>query len=971
MQRQAGLPRSRPGQSPGRGARLRSLAVPLSVLLLAEAGLAAGAALPAAAAPAAPAAQAAKAAKAAPARAGGAGAGTAPDEASARTAAAAQERQVEVLGARTENTTVWANPDGTMTMEAHAGPVRFKRNGAWVDVDATLVEAADGSVRAKAHPRGLRLSGGTGSAGGDLVTLGSGARTVTLGWKGKLPEPVLKGHRATYVNVMPATDLVVEATRTGFEQYLVLKDRSAAERVEDVALPLRAKGLDAVRGADGSVALTDGEDRTVGRIPAPVMWDSAGGKKRTGGHRAPVGLKIAGRDAGDADGVELRLSPDRDFLADPGTTYPVTVDPAVYLGSNFDTSVRKGFSEDLSSSIALLVGREYGKEQARSFLHFPQYDAILGKEILNAELNLYAVWSDTCTPKSWEVWDTGLASSSTRWSNQPAWRAKVATSTETLGHSADCAVQWVHSDITDLVGKWAKKTDATQNAVGLRATNETEYESFKIFASSDDVANAPSLLVTYQTPADPVKDHVEYWNDVLLATYRTVGGPPGPLSRAGAMMHGAIYDAANSARCAEGATRCLGAPYLVKVPVTGAVPDINSAIDHAAFGVLDALYPDLDFDDDIANARSSIPAAVTAEQRAAGTSVGQQAAAAMLNARQADGSVSGTVYNGSETPGFWRPTDGTPGDTPDWGLVKPFALTSGSQFRPAGPAGHTTMAGLLGSSAYATQVNEVKDIGGAESTTRTADQTQAALFWANDLNGTYKPPGQLFEMTRIVSDRNNVSLEGNVKLFALAAFSMADAAITAWDAKYRTEVDLWRPESAIRLDGDGNAATTADPDWQPLSQDYNGAHFSPAFPAYISGHATFAGAWAKAMEQWFRTDSMTFTATTDDPNAVGVTRTFTSFSGAAAEDAQGRVWLGVHYSWDGTDGVTAGNRVAEHVAVTKLKPNQSADWTKYEDLRNLAGCEAVGRKLVAEHRWSSYRCERVTTANTDHVLYVK
>jgi hypothetical protein len=90
----------------------------------------------------------------------------APDEASARLAAAAQDRQVEVLGARTEHSTLWANPDGTMSLETHAGPVRFRRGGHWVSIDATLEKAPDGSVRAKAHQRGLKLAGRTGPAGG-------------------------------------------------------------------------------------------------------------------------------------------------------------------------------------------------------------------------------------------------------------------------------------------------------------------------------------------------------------------------------------------------------------------------------------------------------------------------------------------------------------------------------------------------------------------------------------------------------------------------------------------------------------------------------------------------------------------------------------------------------------------------------------------------------------------------------------
>jgi hypothetical protein len=885
----------------------------------------------------------------------------------ARLTAQAQGRRIEVVGARTGNTTLWANPDGTMSVESFAGPVRFKENGRWVGVDLTLVKDADGTVRPKAHPRALRLAGRTGAAGGDLATLGRGDQQLALGWKGALPEPRLDGTKATYDDVLPGTDLVLEATRTGFEQYLVVADARAAERAADLTLPVRAEGLKVRQGADETLTLTDARTgATVGRGSTPYMWDAgAGGDHAPGARTARVDLDVTPR----TGGFDLTVKADRAFLRDDATRYPVTIDPAVYFGPDFDTYVRNGDTADFSGTVDLRVGREWQKGEARAFLNFPRHPSVTGQDVLDAELNLYAVWSDNCQPRSWEIWDTGTASTATRWANQPAWRAKVTASTRTHGHT-DCGPRWISEDITSLVRQWSKTTQ-TVDAVGLRATDETDTTAFKVFASSQ-TSTPPSILVTYEAPADPVKDHVVYWNDVLQETYRQVGGAPGPLARAGAMMHGAIYDAANSARCAEGATKCLGDAYLVKATAgNGALPDVNSAIDHAAFDVLRSVYPALNFDDEIAAARSTIPAAVTSAQRAAGTEVGQKAAAAMLAARQDDGAAPVAPYTGSTQPGDWRPTGTGDGATPQWGLVKPFAMATGAQFRTTGPGGHTQLGTLLPSQAYAAQVNEVKDLGRAESTTRTPDQRTAALFWANDLDGTYKPPGQLFEHTQILARQHGTTVAGNAKLFALTAFAMADAAIVAWDQKYRTDIDLWRPESAIRLDGDGNAGTTADANWQPLSQDRNGRHFSPPFPAYTSGHATFAGAWSKATQEWFGTDRITWTATTEDPNAVGVTRTFTSVSAAATENAVGRVWLGVHYRWDGTDGVTAGGAAAAYGVANKLKPNTAATWTAYETLHNLAGCQAVGKRLVAEHRWTSYQCTQVQAPNPDHTLSVK
>ncbi|MFI8824795.1 DNRLRE domain-containing protein [Streptomyces sp. NPDC053431] len=940
---------------PARRGRARTLALPLALALLAPAGAALSLAPTATAAGDAPAAR--RTTAPAPAQ----------EEVNARLTAQAQGRRIEVVGARTESTTLWANPDGTMSLESFAGPVRFKERGRWVGVDLTLVRDADGSVRPKAHPRGLRLAGRTGDTGGDLAVLGRGAQELALGWQGALPAPRLSGSKATYDDVVPGVDLVVEATRTGFEQYLVVADRQAAARVADLTLPVRTKGLKTRQDADDTLTLTDGRTgATVGRGSTPYMWDAgAGGANAPGARTARVALDVAQRPVG----FDLRVRADRAFLADRATRYPVTIDPAVYFGTDFDTYVRNGDTADASAGVDLRVGREWQKGEARSFVNFPRNPAVTGQDVLNAELNLYATWSDNCEPRSWEIWDTGIASAATRWGSQPAWRTKVKASTQTYGHT-NCGPRWISEDITPLVRQWSRTANSV-DTVGLRATDENDTTAFKIFASAQ-TATAPSILVTYETPPDPVKDHVVYWNDVLQETFRQVGGAPGPLARAGAMMHGAIYDAANSARCAEGTLKCLGEPYLVKAAATnGALPDVNSAIDHAAFDVLRSVYPTLNFDDEIAAARSTIPAAVTDAQRAAGTEVGQKAAAAMIAARQNDGSASVAPYTGSTQPGYWRPTGTGDGATPQWGLVRPFGMATGSQFRSTGPAGYAQMSALLPSQAYADQVNDVKSLGGAESTTRTADQTQAALFWANDLDGTYKPPGQLFDHTQILSRQHGTTVSGNAKLFALTAFAMADAAVVAWDQKYQTDVDLWRPESAIRLDGDGNAATTADPAWQPLSQDRNGGHFSPPFPAYVSGHATFAGAWSKATQAWFGTDQITWTATTEDPNALGVTRTFTSISAAANENAVGRVWLGVHYRWDGTDGKAAGGDAAAYTVANRLKPNTAASWTAYETLHNLAGCQEVGKRLVAEHRWTAYQCTQVQAPEPDHTLYVK
>lgn len=189
---------------------------------------------------------------------------------SARVAARLSGKQVEVLSERAETSTTWANKDGSLTTELTAGPVRFEdgATGEWRDVDLDLVAVAGGGVEPKAHPEGLKLAGRTGAPAAslkaaqaakatDLVTLGEGDEQITLQWKGGLPAPKLDGNRAEYVNAVPGADVVVvEATRTGFEQYVEIKQKPTTDGYT-YTLPLKAKGLKAKQQADGSVVFTD------------------------------------------------------------------------------------------------------------------------------------------------------------------------------------------------------------------------------------------------------------------------------------------------------------------------------------------------------------------------------------------------------------------------------------------------------------------------------------------------------------------------------------------------------------------------------------------------------------------------------------------------------------------------------------------------------------------------------------------
>ncbi|GAA3637568.1 hypothetical protein GCM10023079_29620 [Streptomyces chitinivorans] len=383
----------------------------------------------------------------------GKGPRSAADIPSARVAARLSGRRVEALSERTETSTTWVNKDGSLTTELSAGPVRFQRDGEWTDVDVDLVRRPDGSVGAAAHPAGLSLAGKGGALpkslaaaekapARDLVTLGEGDEQITLRWKGGLPAPKLEGTRATYAGALPDADLVVEATRTGFEQFVEINKRPATKEYS-YTLPLKTDGLKVKEQRDGSLLFTDAASGKKKRavMPAPVMWDAAVDEV-SGEHtnRAKVDWKVVRT----GDGVDLVITPDADFLADPDTRYPVTVDPSTSALSNvFDTLVKRGETTDWSTNTELHLGNpgttnpDGTTRLSRSFITWntaPISDALVSSAKLSL-WNLHSGNSD-CKPYQWTIWETGAPSTATRWDNQPSWAAQRHSSTETKGRAA-------------------------------------------------------------------------------------------------------------------------------------------------------------------------------------------------------------------------------------------------------------------------------------------------------------------------------------------------------------------------------------------------------------------------------------------------------------------------------------------------------------------------------------------------------
>ncbi len=181
------------------------------------------------------------------------------------------------------------------------------------------------------------------------------------------------------------------------------------------------------------------------------------------------------------------------------------------------------------------------------------------------------------------------------------------------------------------------------------------------------------------------------------------------------------------------------------------------------------------------------------------------------------------------------------------------------------------------------------------------------------------------------------------RLLALINVSMADAGIAIWESKFFYQ--LWRPVTGIRESdpgtgpsgtGDGNSATTGDPLFRPLgapASNLTGPNFTPPFPAYPSGHAGFGGALFETLRRYYHQDDIQFTFTSDEFNGTTVDnagivralkpRTFSSLSQAEEENGQSRIYLGIHWSFDKTQGIAQGRKVADYVYENAFTGQQS------------------------------------------------
>jgi hypothetical protein len=331
-------------------------------------------------------------------------------------------------------------------------------------------------------------------------------------------------------------------------------------------------------------------------------------------------------------------------------------------------------------------------------------------------------------------------------------------------------------------------------------------------------------------------------------------------------------------------------PALV-APTHEAKGDPVAAAATAAHDVLVALAParTAEYDARLAQDLAGVQAP---GQSRHGARWGADVAAAVLAARAGDGFAGTETQPAVLAVGQYRGS---------WNAqprhLAPFAIDDPSAYVGDGPP-------ALGSTAYAAAFDDVRLAGDA----RVDDPTALATFRFWQLaGGSVQPPGAWLQVAVSVSEARELPLLETARLFALESMALADTVAPTFETKHRFH--SWRPETAIvEAADDGNDATAPDQGWRPRGG-------SSGSPEHWSGHSSFSAAGATVLAGFFCADDVPFTLT-----SAGATRTFPSFSAAAAEAGRSRVLGGLHFEFSNQAGLEAGRLVAGEVLDTALLP---------------------------------------------------
>ncbi|MEU8272474.1 DNRLRE domain-containing protein [Sphaerisporangium sp. NPDC049002] len=429
-------------------------------------------------------------------------------------------KPVQLPSLTTETSTSEVTPAGKITTRITSGPVRVKdANGNWQKIDTDL-ERSGNTLQPKAAKADIKFSGG--GSGPFAEFRRSDGTSLSLGWEGQLPQPAIEGNKAIYRGVAGegAGDLVATALPTGLRFDVVL-NRKPTSPVE-VHIPITPQGL-TLGDNEGNLKVSDSAGEVIAISSKPAMWDSNASNKgltsRIGhlaairhGRSGPITSKVIDKTGGKV----FVLKPSMDFLNDPETTYPVTVDPSVALPLNGDTDVDSENDWNNVDGEYLTAGTQ-GTQKSRIYLAF---DTRGLPAITSAQLSLTNFDAPSCGATVGAGIQvrriTGFWHADTQtWTPQPTNTTDGAV-TNTAGIDSTCAtwpgqMTW---NVTTIVSAWASGT-APNHGLVLQSPTETTSNNYRVFTSSentDDFGPPPTLTVTSDTvfipgegedPADP------------------------------------------------------------------------------------------------------------------------------------------------------------------------------------------------------------------------------------------------------------------------------------------------------------------------------------------------------------------------------------------------------------------------------------------------------------------------------------
>jgi hypothetical protein len=331
--------------------------------------------------------------------------------------------------------------------------------------------------------------------------------------------------------------------------------------------------------------------------------------------------------------------------------------------------------------------------------------------------------------------------------------------------------------------------------------------------------------------------------------------------------------------------------------------DVSAAVATAAWRVVRERVPAqaASMDGQYATYLAGIP---DGQSKADGIAVGEASAAAMLAARAGDNFSSNLSYVQPPVgPGVWEPTLATPPVDYNLQFVIPITSDSPESFRPGPPPDLT-------SRSYAADVSEVQALGRIDSTVRTAEQLDVALFWSESAFTLWT------RGVRNVAIAQRLEELETARLMAMTTLAAADALISCWEAKYHYA--SWRPIHAItRADTDHNSRTTADPTWTAvLNQNH---------PEYPAGHGCYGSSVVTAMKKYFMTDEVAISLDSTTAGLSSPTHSYARLSDILDETGNARVWAGVHFRHTMKVSVKLGQAVARHALHRQFRPVKDHD----------------------------------------------